>query len=125
MRGAPAHYDELKRQHGIWLIDTTWKWLQLSAKDSGVSVGEYIESWARRQITDICSRSVAFGQGAIHPHPLQGWGISPPQTPPISLKVRCSLAFGPRYANGAATRTHYLVVGLRQRNPTSSSSGIK
>ena len=53
MRGAPAHYDELKRQHGIWLTDTTWKWLQLAAKDSGVSVGEYIESWVRKQFSSI------------------------------------------------------------------------
>ncbi|NEO81804.1 MAG: hypothetical protein F6J99_38660 [Moorea sp. SIO4G3] len=52
-RGAPAHYDELKKKHGVWLTDTTWKWLQLSAKDSGVSVGEYIESWVRRQISGI------------------------------------------------------------------------
>ncbi|AOY80438.2 MULTISPECIES: hypothetical protein [Moorena] len=53
MRGAPAHYDELKRKHGIWLTDTTWKWLQLSAEEAGTSVGEYIESWARKQIDSI------------------------------------------------------------------------
>ncbi|NEO89523.1 MAG: hypothetical protein F6K56_04380 [Moorea sp. SIO3G5] len=53
MRGVPAHYDELKKRHGIWLTDTTWKWLQLSAKESGVSVGEYIESWVRLKIANI------------------------------------------------------------------------
>ncbi|NEO96521.1 MAG: hypothetical protein F6K56_42960 [Moorea sp. SIO3G5] len=50
MRGIPVHYDELKKQHGIWLTDTAWKWLQLSAKDSGKSIGEFLEDWIRSEI---------------------------------------------------------------------------
>jgi len=52
MRGIPVYYDELKKQHGILLTDTAWKWLQLSAKDSGTSVGEFLERWIRSQIKD-------------------------------------------------------------------------
>ncbi|NEO79931.1 MAG: hypothetical protein F6J99_28330 [Moorea sp. SIO4G3] len=52
MRGIPVHYNELKKTHGIMLTDTVWKWLQLSAKESGTSVGEFIERWVRRQIED-------------------------------------------------------------------------
>lgn len=50
MRGIPVHYNELKKQHGIFLTDTAWKWLQLSAKDSGTSVGEFLERWIRSEI---------------------------------------------------------------------------
>jgi len=50
MRGIPVHYDELKKTHGIMLTDTVWKWLQSEAKESGTSVGEYIERWVRSQI---------------------------------------------------------------------------
>ena len=78
MRGAPAHYDELKKQHGIWLTDTTWKWLQLAAKDSGVSVGEYIESWVRKQVSSFC-----WG----YPSPTwTRWGNCAPSNSPILLK---------------------------------------
>ncbi|NEO44288.1 MAG: hypothetical protein F6K55_09200 [Moorea sp. SIO4A3] len=52
MRGIPVHYDELKKTNGIMLTDTVWEWLQLSAKDSGTSVGEYIERWVRSQMED-------------------------------------------------------------------------
>ncbi|NEO50935.1 MAG: hypothetical protein F6K55_45420 [Moorea sp. SIO4A3] len=50
MRGIPVHYDELKKQHGIFLTDTAWRWLQLSAKDSETSVGEFLERWIRSEI---------------------------------------------------------------------------
>ncbi|EGJ33682.1 MULTISPECIES: hypothetical protein [Moorena] len=50
MRGIPVYYDELKKQHGVFLTDTAWKWLQLSAKDSGSSVGEFLERWIRSEI---------------------------------------------------------------------------
>ncbi|AOY79564.1 hypothetical protein BJP36_06160 [Moorena producens JHB] len=50
MRGIPVYYDELKKQHGVFLTDTAWKWLQLSAKDSGTSVGEFLERWIRSEI---------------------------------------------------------------------------
>ncbi|NEQ86683.1 MAG: hypothetical protein F6K26_43500 [Moorea sp. SIO2I5] len=52
MKGIPVHYNELKKTHGIMLTDTVWKWLQLSAKESGVSVGEFVERWVRSQIED-------------------------------------------------------------------------
>ncbi|WP_293068302.1 MULTISPECIES: hypothetical protein [unclassified Moorena] len=92
MRGAPDHYDELKKQHGIWLTDTTWKWLQLAAKDSGVSVGEYIESWVRKQASGICSRSVAVSQGAIHPPPESSLSVAFGQVGefrPLKLPLFC------------------------------------
>ncbi|AOX02421.1 hypothetical protein BJP34_25920 [Moorena producens PAL-8-15-08-1] len=50
MRGVPVYYDELKKQHGILLTDTAWKWLQLSAKESGISIGEFLERWIRSEI---------------------------------------------------------------------------
>ncbi|NEO42473.1 MAG: hypothetical protein F6J90_41610 [Moorea sp. SIOASIH] len=49
MRGVPVHYDELKKPHTIMLTDSVWRWLQISAKESGVSVGEFIERWGRSQ----------------------------------------------------------------------------
>ncbi|EGJ30372.1 hypothetical protein LYNGBM3L_51140 [Moorena producens 3L] len=52
MRGVPVYYDELKKPHTIMFTDSVWKWLQLSAKDSNTSVGEFIERWARSQIED-------------------------------------------------------------------------
>ncbi|NEO01356.1 MAG: hypothetical protein F6K50_39950 [Moorea sp. SIO3I7] len=64
MRGIPVHYDELKKTHSIMLTDTVWKWLQLSAKESGTSVGEYIERWARNQIEDT---TPIFPVSVFHP----------------------------------------------------------
>ncbi|WP_424094522.1 hypothetical protein [Moorena producens] len=52
MKGIPVLYDELKKPHNIMLTGTAWKWLQLSAKEAGVSVGEYVEQWIRNQIED-------------------------------------------------------------------------
>ncbi|NEQ86011.1 MAG: hypothetical protein F6K26_39780 [Moorea sp. SIO2I5] len=52
MKGIPVYYDELKKPHTIMFTDSVWKWLQLSAKDSDTSVGEFIERWARDQIED-------------------------------------------------------------------------
>ena len=49
-RGAPTRYEKAKKRHGIWLTDPAWAWLKLSAKEEGVSVGEYIERWVRAQI---------------------------------------------------------------------------
>ncbi|AOX02534.1 hypothetical protein BJP34_26585 [Moorena producens PAL-8-15-08-1] len=50
MRGVPVHYDEIKKPHTVMLTDTAWKELRISAKESGISVGELIERWARSQI---------------------------------------------------------------------------
>lgn len=43
MRGVPVHYDELKKQHGVWLTDSAWAKVKGLAKTEGVSVGEYLE----------------------------------------------------------------------------------
>ncbi|NEQ11765.1 MAG: hypothetical protein F6K37_39635 [Moorea sp. SIO4E2] len=50
MRGVPVHHDELKKPHTVWLTGTTWRWLQLSAKDSNTSVGEFLEKLVRSEI---------------------------------------------------------------------------
>ncbi|NER86831.1 hypothetical protein [Moorena sp. SIO3A2] len=52
MKGVPVYYDELKKPHTIMFTDSVWKWLQLSAKDSNTSVGEFLERWVRSQIED-------------------------------------------------------------------------
>ncbi|WP_293080415.1 hypothetical protein [Moorena sp. SIO3H5] len=44
--------------------DSVWKWLQLSAKDSNTSVGEFIERWARSQIEDT---TPIFPVSVFHP----------------------------------------------------------
>ena len=49
-RGAPTRYEKPKKKHGIWLTDPVWAWLKLAAKEEGISVGEYIERWARSNI---------------------------------------------------------------------------
>ncbi|NEO36666.1 MAG: hypothetical protein F6J90_10160 [Moorea sp. SIOASIH] len=64
LRGVPVHYNELKKTHGIMLTDTAWKWLQLSAKESGTSVGEFIERWVRSQIEDT---TPIFPVSVFHP----------------------------------------------------------
>ncbi|WP_293027304.1 MULTISPECIES: hypothetical protein [unclassified Moorena] len=46
------------------LTDTAWKWLQLSAKESGTSVGEFIERWVRSQIEDT---TPIFPVSVFHP----------------------------------------------------------
>ncbi|NEO96421.1 MAG: hypothetical protein F6K56_42355 [Moorea sp. SIO3G5] len=50
MRGVPVHHDELKKPHTVWLTGAAWKWLQLSAKESNTSVGEFVENWIRSQM---------------------------------------------------------------------------
>ncbi|EGJ33861.1 MULTISPECIES: hypothetical protein [Moorena] len=50
MRGVPVHHDELKKPHTVWLTGTTWKWLQLSARESNTSVGELVEKIIRSEI---------------------------------------------------------------------------
>ncbi|NEO68824.1 hypothetical protein [Moorena sp. SIO3H5] len=52
MKGIPVLHDELKKPHNIMLTGTSWKWLQLSAKEAGVSVGEFVERWIKSQIKD-------------------------------------------------------------------------
>ncbi|NEO41279.1 MAG: hypothetical protein F6J90_35120 [Moorea sp. SIOASIH] len=52
MRGVLGYHDELKKRHGVWLTDTAWKWLQLSAKDSGTTVGEFLENWITEEINN-------------------------------------------------------------------------
>ena len=64
MRGVPVLYDELKKPHTIMFTDSVWKWLQLSAKESGTSVGEFIERWARNQIEDT---TPIFPVSLFHP----------------------------------------------------------
>ncbi len=64
MRGIPVHYDELKKTHGIMLTDTVWRWLQLSAKESGTSVGEFIERWVISKIEDT---TPIFPVSVFHP----------------------------------------------------------
>ncbi len=64
MRGIPVYYNELKKTHTIMFTDTVWKWLQLSAKDSNTSVGEFIERWVRSQIEDT---TPIFPVSVFHP----------------------------------------------------------
>lgn len=47
MRGVPVHYDELKKQHGIWLTGHAWEKVKSLAKAEKVSVGEYLERMIR------------------------------------------------------------------------------
>ncbi|WP_293113293.1 hypothetical protein [Moorena sp. SIO4G3] len=64
MRGIPVLHDELKKPHNIMLTGSSWKWLQLSAKEAGISAGEYVERWIRSQIKDT---TPIFPVSVFHP----------------------------------------------------------
>ncbi|WP_229424175.1 hypothetical protein [Moorena producens] len=46
------------------LTGSSWKWLQLSAKEAGISAGEYVERWIRSQIKDT---TPIFPVSVFHP----------------------------------------------------------
>ncbi len=47
IRGEPVHYDELKKVRSIRLTDTAWTNIKIAAKKKGLSMGEFMERWAR------------------------------------------------------------------------------
>ena len=47
MRGIPVHYDEVKRNRGFRLTDTAYEAIREAAKTEGLSIGEFVERWAR------------------------------------------------------------------------------
>jgi hypothetical protein len=47
MKGVPVHHDELKTKRTINLTDTAWSILKTKSIENGLSISEYIETWAR------------------------------------------------------------------------------
>ncbi|NEO05196.1 MULTISPECIES: hypothetical protein [unclassified Moorena] len=84
-----------------------------------VMVASFLRShWCRRQSL-ATSRNLRWAKiGNLSVQLLKIFVLPNRQDNPITK--RCSFGAATRLTFGHATRTHYLVVGLRQRNPTSS-----
>jgi hypothetical protein len=47
MKGVPVYHDELKIKRTVNLTDTAWAILKAKSSETGSSISEYIETWAK------------------------------------------------------------------------------
>ncbi|MEO1373775.1 MAG: hypothetical protein AAFW70_05505 [Cyanobacteria bacterium J06635_10] len=50
LKNIPVLHEEIKKQHGIWMTDSSWLGAKEKAVRNGLSISEYLERLVRKDL---------------------------------------------------------------------------